>query len=102
MALTTVRLHSYTADTPEQFNAHSGSVSCDFRGANFIGDAEGDHHSTRFEKDVEDSDPLVAEVLAVGPSVNALLNKLAGAEPSGIPGGRVGLRVGVWDKTAPH
>lgn len=95
--MTTIRLHSFEGE-------NDGSVSCDFRGPNYIGAAQGDHHQTIKELDVDDSDPLVAETLTLGPGVNALLSKLGSpiaGVASAVLGEKVGLRVGVWDKVPP-
>lgn len=100
---TTIRIHTVTSTATAP---NWGTTSCDFRDGAFIGDKEGDHHSTREELDLDDSSPLVAEVLAVGPQLNTFLanfwaEKTKGIDPSTaamIPH----LRIGVWDKVAPR
>lgn len=99
---TTIRLHSVTstAAVPEL-----GITECDFRGAKFVGDSDGDHHHTLFELDVDETDDRVKEALEFGPRVNALLAHLEHNVESGLPnvGGQIPyLRIGVWDKHAPH
>lgn len=99
--MTTIRIHSFTSTAAVP---NDGTEDCDFRGEKFIGAAEGDHHHTLFEKDVDESDPLVAETLAVGPTFNRWLGKLEAGIVAGIHlGGEVPrLRAGVWDKIAPR
>lgn len=97
--MTTIRLHAYRG-------TNDGSASCDFRGANFIGHAQGDEHKTLLEKDVDDASPLVADVLQIGPQVNKILAGLyegieAGQIEAALGGAYIGLRIGVWDKIAP-
>lgn len=91
---TTVRLHSYVG-------TNDGTTSCDFRGPLFVGDNEGDHHKTLYELDVDDTNPIVAETLLVGPQLNGLLKKLTLPAQAQAQAGNVRLRIGVWDKVAP-
>lgn len=94
--VTTIRIHSFVDDNP----AENGTSSCDFRGAAFVGDNEGDHHKTLFELDVEDTDPLVAEALLIGPQINGLLQRLQLPAQAQAQVGNVRLRIGVWSKVA--
>lgn len=87
---------------------NAGTESCDFRGDNFIGEAQGDHHRTIPQLEVDPaSDELVSKTLELGPTMNALLDEIKEAQPDAFAGiatalglggdGPVGLRVGIWD-----
>lgn len=71
-----------------------GTESCDFQGEKFIGDAQGDHHSTAFEID-NPPQALIDVILAEAPAINAKTTKEIA------PGVWTGVRIGVWDKVAP-
>lgn len=84
-----IKIHSFEG-------TNDGSVSCDFRGENFIGTAEGDHHQTLFEIDNPDTEE-VATVLEFGPKINAILSKGTMSDAvAGLIGQKVGVRIGVW------
>lgn len=93
------KIHAYRGD-------NAGTASCDFRGDNFIGAGEGDHHRTAIEIDPA-SDDLIAKTLDIGPKMNALFDEIKEVEPDvfgqiatvlGLEGeGPVGLRAGIWD-----
>ena len=99
---TTVRVHTVTSTAPVP---NWGTESCDFRGANFIGDNEGDHHATREEWDVPDDSPLVIACLEEGPAVNSFFHKVWQNVTAPLPAEAAALvphiRVGCWDKIAP-
>lgn len=95
-----IKLHSFT--TAPGHEPHWGDESADFRGDKFVGAAEGDnHHVLPIAGEIKNaSESVIALVLAEGPKINAVFRQLAETEPDGIPGGRVGLRLGVWDAHA--
>lgn len=87
---------------------NAGTESCDFRGENYIGHAQGDEHATVPQLEIDPaSDALIAKTLETGPKVNALFDEIKQVEPEafgqlasllGLDGeGPVGLRVGIWD-----
>jgi hypothetical protein len=105
----TVRLHAGVLKDP-------GTESCDFRGSNFIGEDDGDHHRTVLELDRDGTlivldqktkieleegefDEIMAAVLAFGTKINTILSRASFDVP--LVSGRASARVGVWDKTPP-
>lgn len=94
------KLHVFRGD-------NDGTAFCDFRGENFIGKEQGDHHRTLLEEDPLPED-LIDEVLFIGPRLNVLLQRFAAKQPGevgklatmlGLDGdGPVGLRIGLWDE----
>ena len=69
--------------------SNRGTESADFRGPLFIGDAQGDHHSTVYTYKTEDP-VAIAEALVGALTVNAFFAKFFGNSP-------IFPRVGVFD-----
>lgn len=99
MATTTIRLHSYT--TADGHEPATGEQNADFRGENFVGHAQGDGHKTLLEYDVEETSPVVSEVLLLAPDANKLFRKLYEAQVKESDRDQIPcLRIGVWSKKA--
>lgn len=84
----TLRVHAGIFSNPGWDNA-------DFTGDKFIGDKQGDHHTTVLE--IKLSDPATA--LARWEDRCNEVNRASVKEVS--PGVYTGLRMGLWDKHAP-
>lgn len=103
--ITTIRIHRYNSSAVPPAD---GTVDADFRGPKFVGDAEGDHHQTLpgiGEVDLDDSSLVIAEILQLAPGANAALKKFEDIkyDEANVPQDqRQYLRLGVWDKKAPH
>jgi hypothetical protein len=98
--MASLKLHVYRGENP-------GTESCDFRGENFVGAEQGDHHRTILEIDPA-TEGMVALALEQGVAMNAVFEMFKSQQPDfagnvatalGLEGdGLVGLRFGVWDE----
>jgi hypothetical protein len=90
-----IKIHGYEG-------TNDGTVSCDFRGENAIGHAQGDEHRTLFEIDPATPDEIEF-VLNEGPKINKMLARMVPADAMKaievLSGGRkAGVRLGLWDQ----
>ena len=84
-----LKIQSFTTDPGHTPN--DGTVSADFRGANWIGSPEGDEHHALVT--IPMSDSVAEELLLVLPKVNQALATGEAILPAGVPH----VRFGIWD-----